>query len=687
MSKLDNILVIIPVRNEESTIATVIQSLQTLGLNQIRVVDNGSTDASANQAQEAGAEVIFEPIPGYGRACCRGLQQLPPEIEWILFCDGDGSDDLDKLPEFFAQRDNCELIIGDRSATLAGRKAMTPVQKFGNRLASLLINWGWGYQYHDLGPLRLISRSGLEKIQMQDRGMGWTVEMQVRAVECDFRICELPVSYRLRQGGKSKISGTVTGSIKAGIVILSTIVSLFLRRQLHQKKNNFSPLLFFSSLLLILGAIATLPYGDFRDSGIVAHFWVGISIMSVGFVLSWRLNSIPGTWFWGVALLTRLLLLGMYPGDDIWRYLWEGYIQTEGFSPYHFPPDAVELEAYRTLWWSQINHPHVSAIYPPIAQFGFRALAAIAPNVILFKSAFVVADLIVCWLLARIVGSKKATLYAWNPLVIYSFAGGGHYDSWFILPLVAAWIVFDYSKQNWRWFASALLVGVSIAIKWISLPILSFLAWQALIKNRSKSSEQKSFGFYLFPPWGDKEGVRFDFRRVVLALLVFIGGVLPLTIAALPVCHSGQCPLIPVSSDFVTHGRSAELFPYFLALVWDGAHEANWYYLFPLSLALLWLLYQARNFQQFAQGYFFALLIISPIIHAWYFTWCIPFAVVTQNLGLRLVSISSFIYFALLDRSALGINNWDLTLGERIFLWLPFLLGWLWTRFSEESNE
>ena len=239
MSTLDNILVIIPVRNEESTIATVIQSLQTLGLNQIRVVDNGSTDASAHQAQAAGAEVIFEPIPGYGRACGRGLQQLPPEIEWILFCDGDGSDDLSKLPEFFAQRDNCELIIGDRSATLAGRKAMTPVQKFGNRLASLLINWGWGYQYHDLGPLRLISRSGLEKIQMQDRGMGWTVEMQVRAVECDLRICELPVSYRLRQGGKSKISGTVTGSIKAGMVILSTIASLFLRRQLHQKKNNF----------------------------------------------------------------------------------------------------------------------------------------------------------------------------------------------------------------------------------------------------------------------------------------------------------------------------------------------------------------------------------------------------------------------------------------------------------------
>jgi glycosyltransferase involved in cell wall biosynthesis len=693
MSPLDCILVIIPVRNEESTIVTVIKSLQTLGLNQIRVVDNGSTDASAAQAQEAGAEVIFEPIPGYGRACWRGLQQLPAEIEWILFCDGDGSDDLSQLPEFLAQRDNFDLIIGARNATAAGRRAMTPVQKFGNRLASLLINWGWGYQYHDLGPLRLIRRSALEKIQMQDRGMGWTVEMQVRAVECNLRICELPVSYRYRQGGKSKISGTVTGSIKAGMVIMGTIASLFLRRQLNQKKTNFSLLLCFSSLLLMLGSVAILPYGDFRQLGVVSHFWVGISIMSVGFILSWRLNSIPGTWFWGVALLTRLLLLGMYPGDDIWRYLWEGYIQTEGFSPYHFAPDAAELEAYRTLWWSQINHHHVSAIYPPIAQFGFRALAAITPKVILFKSAFVLADLLICGLLVRIVGWQKATFYGWNPLVIYSFAGGGHYDSWFILPLVAAWIVFDNSRQNWRWFASALLVGMSMAIKWISLPILGFLAWRAFREANFKLAHRSINQEGTFENWSkpsDKRTVAFclsfDFRGAILALLVLIGGILPLTIAAIPFCHAGECPLIPLSSDFVTHGRSAELFPYLLALVWQGAGDANWYYLFPLGLAVLWLLYQARTFQQFAQDYFFALLIISPIIHAWYFTWCIPFAVVTQNLGVRLVSISSFVYFALWYRKALGITDWYLTLGERMFLWFPFLLGWLWTRFSEQTN-
>ncbi|NET06767.1 MAG: glycosyltransferase family 2 protein [Symploca sp. SIO2B6] len=227
---MESILVIIPVLNEEATITGVIKSLQSYGLKKIRVVDNGSTDGSVQKAKAAGAEVILEPTPGYGQACWRGLQQLPPEIDWILFCDGDGSDELSKLPQFFANKDNFDLILGNRRATSAGRAAMTPVQNFGNWLATFLIRWGWGYGYCDLGPLRLIRRRCLEQIQMQDRGFGWTVEMQARAVECRLRICEIPVGYRFRQGGRSKISGTVSGSIKAGTVILSTIFSLYLRR-------------------------------------------------------------------------------------------------------------------------------------------------------------------------------------------------------------------------------------------------------------------------------------------------------------------------------------------------------------------------------------------------------------------------------------------------------------------------
>ena len=223
-------MVIIPVRNEAATLAAVIQSLHGCGTPQIRVVDNGSTDGSAAIAAQLGVTVLHEPIPGYGRACWRGMQHLPPHIQWILFCDGDGSDDLMQVPQFLALCDRADLILGNRTATVDGRAALTPVQRFGNRLATALIWLGWGYRYRDLGPLRLIRRSALERIQMQDRGFGWTVEMQVRAIECGLRIWELPVGYHVRQGGKSKISGTIGGSVKAGVIILSTLGRLYWRR-------------------------------------------------------------------------------------------------------------------------------------------------------------------------------------------------------------------------------------------------------------------------------------------------------------------------------------------------------------------------------------------------------------------------------------------------------------------------
>ncbi|MEO1067820.1 MAG: glycosyltransferase family 2 protein [Cyanobacteria bacterium J06638_6] len=229
-SILDSILVIIPVRNEAATIAGVIQDLQALGLRHIRVIDNGSTDGSAAVATHWGAEVLYEPRAGYGQACWRGLQQVPQAMRWVLFCDGDGSDAVSDLSHFLTHIPQVDFVLGNRAATATGRAALTPTQHFGNRLATALIWLGWGYRYRDLGPLRLIRRSALEQVCMQDRGFGWTVEMQVRAIECNLRICELPVAYHPRRGGQSKISGTLRGSLQAGAVILTTLGRLYVRR-------------------------------------------------------------------------------------------------------------------------------------------------------------------------------------------------------------------------------------------------------------------------------------------------------------------------------------------------------------------------------------------------------------------------------------------------------------------------
>jgi glycosyltransferase involved in cell wall biosynthesis len=229
---LDFVLVIIPVLNEQDAIADVIQHLRLQRLTHIRVIDNGSTDDSAIVVSKLGVEVIQEEKRGYGQACWRGLQNLPPQIDWILFCDGDGSDDLKQLSQFWVASRTADFILANRRADSVSRSNLTPAQNWGNELATFLIRWGWGYPYQDLGPLRLIRRAALEKIQMQDRAFGWTVEMQVRAIEEHLEIVEIPAPYHHRQGGKSKISGTMQGIIKAGLGILMTIAKLYIRRML-----------------------------------------------------------------------------------------------------------------------------------------------------------------------------------------------------------------------------------------------------------------------------------------------------------------------------------------------------------------------------------------------------------------------------------------------------------------------
>ncbi|SBO42059.1 Glycosyl transferase, group 2 family protein [Cyanobium sp. NIES-981] len=230
MSSLARVMAIIPVRDEAATIGAVVQRLQELGVGAIRVVDNGSSDASAALALAAGAEVVHEPRAGYGRACWTGLQHLPDPVRWILFCDGDGSDDLAAVAAWRPLMHGADLILGNRCATAAGRARLTPVQRFGNRLATTLIRLGWGHAYADLGPLRLIRREALEAMAMADRGFGWTIEMQVKAIEAGLRIVECGVHQHPRRGGRSKISGTLRGSVGAGLGILATVGRLYGRQ-------------------------------------------------------------------------------------------------------------------------------------------------------------------------------------------------------------------------------------------------------------------------------------------------------------------------------------------------------------------------------------------------------------------------------------------------------------------------
>jgi CTP:molybdopterin cytidylyltransferase MocA len=219
--------IIIPALNEEKSVGGVVSGLANAGiagLKQIIVVDNGSTDDTANMARAAGAVVIRQSERGYGAACLAGIAALPSGINIILFADADASDipaDAARLVAAVARGD-AALVIGSRMLGNIEPGAMTWPQRFGNWLAPALIRLIWGVRYTDLGPLRAIRRDGLEQLNMEDRNFGWTIEMQVRAAKLGIVSIELPVGYRQRIG-VSKISGTLSGVVRAGTKILFII--------------------------------------------------------------------------------------------------------------------------------------------------------------------------------------------------------------------------------------------------------------------------------------------------------------------------------------------------------------------------------------------------------------------------------------------------------------------------------
>jgi glycosyltransferase involved in cell wall biosynthesis len=194
------------------------------GLKHICVVDNGSTDKTADMARAAGAIVVHQPDRGYGAACLAGIAALPNDINIILFADADASDVPEDAARLVAAvaRGDAELAIGSRMLGDVEPGAMTWPQRFGNWLAPALVRLIWGIRYTDLGPLRAIRRDALEALAMEDRNFGWTIEMQVRAAKLGIATVELPAGYR-RRIGTSKISGTLSGVIGAGTKILFII--------------------------------------------------------------------------------------------------------------------------------------------------------------------------------------------------------------------------------------------------------------------------------------------------------------------------------------------------------------------------------------------------------------------------------------------------------------------------------
>ena len=233
---------VVPARNEAVNIPSLLESIPWSMLRHVVVVDNGSTDQTAWTARQGGAIVIQEKRRGYGSACLAGLAWIadcdePPDL--VGFVDADLADDPRHLVDLSRPITNgtADLVIACRQLH-AEKGALTATQRFGNRLACLLIWMATGRRYRDIGPMRMVRYTSLKTLAMSDLTWGWTVEMQFKAAVTGLRFSEIDLPYHQRHAGKSKISGSVIGSIRAGVKIITTIGKLWWQHPTARSKQK-----------------------------------------------------------------------------------------------------------------------------------------------------------------------------------------------------------------------------------------------------------------------------------------------------------------------------------------------------------------------------------------------------------------------------------------------------------------
>ena len=220
-------VVIIPAYNEEKSIAKVIGDIPTHVVSEVIVVNNNSNDKTGTTALNAGATVLFEEQKGYGAACLKGIDYLKknkPDI--VVFLDGDYSDYPEEIVELIKpiKYDDYDFVLGSRVIGKREKGALPLQSRIGSVIAGKLINLFWKVKYTDLGPFRAIKYDKLLELDMQNTWFGWTVEMQIKGAKKNYKVLEIPVRYRKRIG-KSKVTGTFTGTVMASVIIMKTIIS------------------------------------------------------------------------------------------------------------------------------------------------------------------------------------------------------------------------------------------------------------------------------------------------------------------------------------------------------------------------------------------------------------------------------------------------------------------------------
>ena len=362
-----------------------------------------------------------------------------------------------------------------------------------------------------------------------------------------------------------------------------------------------------------------------------------------------------GLLFWGVAIALRLVALPLAPGDDLWRYQWEGKIQRAGFNPYVHAPDDPKLEGIRAEFpnWPKINHRDFQAIYPPGTELLFRALSGISDDPLLYKLLFAAADLATAAVLLLLVGGPSryvtAAWYAWNPLVIYSFAGAAHFDSLMILPMTAGILLLvrfesaTESKQKWILaLAASVAFGIAISVKLV--PVLLLVACVFALGYR--------------------------------AIALLVSGAIP---AFLSLFYGyPQIPIWESLRRFAHVTRLNDLFWWLIEeTLWPNPRQKNYHYnvIIVVAVILVSLLFW-RNWRRGMLWVMGSALILTPVLHPWYCTWILPLAAWRRVEPWAVLSVTLFAYF-LFWNERLFFLSWHSELWLRAIIIIPPLMATL----------
>jgi hypothetical protein len=364
-----------------------------------------------------------------------------------------------------------------------------------------------------------------------------------------------------------------------------------------------------------------------------------------------------GLVFWGGAILLRLLVLPLEPTDDIWRYQWEGKIQAAGFNPYELSPNDDELVPLRAQFpdWSRINHREYPAIYPPGIELIFAALSRISAGTLIYKLLFGLADLGAIAILLRLIGGREryldAAWYAWNPLVVYSFAGAAHFDSLMVLPMLTAVLCIlrsraaaDSKSQSCWAIAAGVALGLAISIKIVPLLLLPVCV--------------------------------FALGRRAWALLFSL---------AIPLCLSlpygfPRLAIWKSLGQFIHVARVNDIFWWLVEeTFWPNPHQKNYSYNVIIVIAVLVVsLFFIRHWKR---GLFWVMgtaLILSPVLHPWYCTWILPFAAWRRNDAWQVLSVTIFAYY-LFWNERLFLLPWHSEPWLRGFILIPPIVAALFS--------